>query len=326
VASAKATLARRAAPVVLLLVFVPIALNWPAATRRGAADARLAADFAYDLLNSVPPYGVLFTYGDNDTFPLWWAQEVAGVRQDVTVVCLALGNTDWYMRQLGDTPTRPVDVASLPSVWRDSVPRRPDWPLHSMTDSTVAAAMRGYMVRGTRHVPLGPITRTLTSGTLLYPSDILVLNVVQQNIGKRPLVWSSTTGKSFGGLGDYVVQRGLGFEVMPARPDTTSPHLDLHRLSGVPLDVPTTERLVWDTYRYAGLLDREPGRLETTSAMAASNLTNPVVQLAYVYAAREDSVALEKALNAAVRLSPNPNLRSALREFLPGSDTPPSKP
>ena len=93
----------RLAPAVFLAGAVPLTLNWSAASRRHGADARLAADFAYDLLNSVPPYGILFTYGDNDTFPLWWAQEVAGIRQDVTVVCLALANTDWYMRQLRDT-------------------------------------------------------------------------------------------------------------------------------------------------------------------------------------------------------------------------------
>jgi hypothetical protein len=89
-----------------LVALIPPVLNWREATRSTGADRTLAADLAYDLLNSVPPYGILFTYGDNDTFPLWWAQEVAGIRPDVTVVCLALAQTDWYMRQLRDNPVR----------------------------------------------------------------------------------------------------------------------------------------------------------------------------------------------------------------------------
>ena len=66
---------------VLLVAFVPLVANWHHAQRRG--DYTTAA-FAHDLLDSVEPYGVLVTYGDNDTFPLWYAQEVEGIRK-VTV-------------------------------------------------------------------------------------------------------------------------------------------------------------------------------------------------------------------------------------------------
>lgn len=315
-ANARMATVRRLAPAILLVAGVPIALNWRAATRRNDTDARLAADFAYDLLNSAPPYAILFTYGDNDTFPLWWAQEVAGIRRDVTVVCLALANTDWYMRQLRDNQTRPVDLDSLPPVWRDRVIARPEWPLHSMTDTMIASAAGGYVVRKEQQVALGPLSRTLRAGTFLYPSDILVMNLVQRNLGKRPIVWASTTGRTFGGLADYVLQRGLGFELLAARPDTTSPALDMRRLAGAPLDVPATARLVWETYRYGGLLRREGDALESTSGLAAASLATPLVQLVYAYAAREDRPRMEKALDAAARLSPNPGIRGALRSLI----------
>jgi hypothetical protein len=306
----------RLAPACFLLAAVPIALNWGPASRRHGADARLAGDFAYDLLNSAPPYGILFTYGDNDTFPLWWAQEVEGIRQDVTVICLALANTDWYMRQLRDAPVRPLDPAALPPVWRDRIIARPGTPLHSLSDSAIASALRGYYVREPQRVGLGPVSRTIPAGTFLYPNDILTLAVIRENLGRRPIVWAATAGRSFAGLGEYVVQRGLGFELLPARPDTTSPDLVARPPAPVPLDVPTTERLAFGTYRYAGLLEQGTHGLETTSASVAATLSLPAVSLVYAYRARGEREGLERALDLAVALSASPALRPALEALL----------
>jgi len=307
--------ARRWAPAALAFALVPIALNWTAASRRHGPDARLAADFAYDVLNTVPPYGVLFTYGDNDTFPLWWAQEVANIRQDVTVVCLALANTDWYMRQLRDNPVRPVDRAALPALWRGALRPPPTQPLHTMTDSMIASAMSGYMVPRNQRVMLGPVSRDLKAGTFLLPNDILTLSIVRESVGRRPIVWAITTGREFGGLSEYVVQQGLGYSLRSSRPDTTSPALDTRRLAGAPLDIPTTERLVWDTYRYGDLLHGDVTKLETTSASIASTLSLPFTQLTYAYSARGQQEKMLRALDRAMQLTPNQSLRTALAEL-----------
>src|SRR5438105_4816321 len=87
VSSARAGLA-----VASFLALVPFAANFKAASRRHGPDATAARDFAYNLVQSVEPYGVLFAYGDNDTFPVWYLQEVEGIRQDVTLINLSLAN------------------------------------------------------------------------------------------------------------------------------------------------------------------------------------------------------------------------------------------
>jgi hypothetical protein len=71
--------------------------GWDDHNRDGRTTAR---DFAVDYLESCEPNAILFTQGDNDTYPLWYAQEVEGVRTDIRIINLSLLGVDWYIDQL----------------------------------------------------------------------------------------------------------------------------------------------------------------------------------------------------------------------------------
>ncbi len=93
--------------------------NFDDHSRRGHYATR---DYAANFLESCAPNAIIFTYGDNDTYPVWYVQEVEGIRRDVRVVNLSLIQVDWYIDKLrnkvNDSP--PIKLSLSPEIYRGS--------------------------------------------------------------------------------------------------------------------------------------------------------------------------------------------------------------
>jgi hypothetical protein len=197
---------------VLAVALVPLFGNWRPANHAGDTTTR---DFAADLLNSVEPYGMIVTAGDNDTFPLWYAQQVEGIRRDVVILCESLMNTDWYPRQLVRAPVHEYDAAKGPAIYRDRTWKKPVGPPVNMTLDDVDKLPPYVEVTSPQEFIAGDVHATIAP-RVLAKSDILVLRAIKDNTG-RPLYFSRTTGTygdSFG-LGPYLLTQGLARKMLP---------------------------------------------------------------------------------------------------------------
>ena len=302
---------RSVAPAAVLLVAaLPLVLNFRAASRAHGPDATLARAFAYDVLQSVEPYGVVFTNGDNDTFPLWYLQEVEEIRQDVWVVNLSLANTDWYIEQLRDNPIRPFRPEQAPwyaHLAPDSMPER----LHTLTDQEIES-LRATLLPRALTLRAGEAVITLPENSPLYIHNMVALRVLQENWQDRTVYYSLTSGSDNWGLvANALTQEGLVLRVnTQGPPDTTRL---VRSLFGVPLDVPATDSLTWHIYRYSRLFEADTLDLSPTSRNIAVNLSYAFYSLAQAYEVLGDRERSERNLRRALHLQPIPELAQMLQ-------------
>jgi len=228
---------------ILGLALIPLVLNWSWATR---SDDYAARDWAYNLLMSVEPYSVLFTNGDNDTFPLWYLQEVEGIRRDVTVIVTSYLNTAWYTKQLkalttpcpeGVDPSgdwsviqcqRPYTAQNTnaayvtdPSRAGDKVPlivdsvELPTKSIIPLSDEQIEEAALGYArVDEPVVIDIGPVQARIAGGQYLSPWQRFALTLMVQSVGDRPIYFASSGNAATSlGVEPYLVRQGLAFKM-----------------------------------------------------------------------------------------------------------------
>ncbi len=203
-------------------------MNWHDNDRRGNY---MAWDYSYNLLQSCAKDALLFTNGDNDTFPLWYLQDVEGIRRDIRIVNLSLVNTPWYILQLKNET--PYGTAKVPTSISDQVveslqPR--EWRAVKKDIPVPQEALEQFGISDTSR--LAPedsalLTQRKMTFTLsgvpwqgdiraLRVQDIMVYDIITTNRWKRPVYFAVTCSPdSKIGLDSYLWMDGLAFRLKP---------------------------------------------------------------------------------------------------------------
>jgi hypothetical protein len=237
-----------AAPILLIAV-VPLVANWKFASR---ANHYFTREWARDYLNSLEPYAIVITNGDNDTFPLWYAQEVEHVRRDVTVAVSTYLDTDWFVRQMIRRPIEDYDAAKGPAMFRGKVWKKPSGPPFKMTFAEADAVPEYIQLNEPQLFRQGNIVLTIPPGYLVR-DQLLLLRLIKDALPERP-IYVSTGGGAGLGLEPYLLSQGFVQKIVDA-PIVESPSIP--RISGLFIDVDRTRTLWNDVYHAPEALIKE---------------------------------------------------------------------
>jgi hypothetical protein len=226
-----------AAPI-LLIALVPLFANWSSASRAGNEFTDL---WARDYLNSLEPYAIVISHGDNDTFPLWYAQEVEGVRRDVTVAVSTYLQTDWFVRQMIRKPVETYDAANGPALYRNTSWKKPVGPPLKMTFAEADAIPDYIQITEPQIFRKDKINLAIPPGFLVR-DQLVLLRLIRDSFPERPIYVAAGTGEGLG-LEPYLISQGLARKLVdhPLTDSAPTP-----KIGGVFVDVALSKAL-WDT-------------------------------------------------------------------------------
>lgn len=238
----------------IVSVSIPLLMLYQNYDDHNRSDRTFQADNARNLLSSCAPNSILFTGGDNDTFPLWYLQEVEGYRSDVRVVVLSYFNTDWYINQLRKPyyKSPPFALTLDQKAYRQYGPNDVLYVQESIKEGIDVkkylqllkeehAGLRMYASTGDpytilpsktlklkvdsetrKHVSLKPtdqLTGEITfhlTGNYLQKNALAMLDLMSSNNWERPMYFNYTSLNTAGlDLNPYVVQEGNVYRLVP---------------------------------------------------------------------------------------------------------------
>ncbi len=235
---------------VICLLAVPVLMAQQEWNDHDRSRKQIARDVAKDYLESCAPNAILFTFGDNDTYPLWYAQEVEGIRPDIRVINTSLLGIDWYINQFRYkvNQSNPIDViwspAQIEGRTRDiavykAQPGYADNQFYNLYDmmknyvgNNANVDDRGYYIYPSRKVSV-PVNaaEVKSNGTVnatdsvvnsvnfeipksaLYKGDLAMLNIIAANKWQRPIYFTMNYGEL--GFGNYLRRDGLSYRLVP---------------------------------------------------------------------------------------------------------------
>jgi tetratricopeptide (TPR) repeat protein len=183
----------------------------------------IPSDYGYNILESSLPGGIIFTNGDNDTFPVWFVQEVLRVRKDVKIVNLSLGNTDWYLKQMKQMGV-PMDISEF-QISQLQPLRTPDGQIYKVSDIAV------------RLIVAANAGKKLSFAQILAPPQEFARLVFDNDYREKyPIYFAATVSDdNMTGLDKYLSFEGMLYRILPDSTARKQPNLEvtLHNLNSV---------------------------------------------------------------------------------------------
>ena len=268
----------------ICLIAVPVVMaseNWDDHDRSGRY---LARDVAFNYLNSCAPDAILFTNGDNDTFPLWYAQEVEGARTDVRVCNLMLLNTDWYINQMKhraylsdplpvtlpdkkyydginnqifivEKTKEPVDITTVID-WVNSDNKGTKVQVSSTEILDIIPSrtiripvdaekvIKSGTVKPEDRDKIVPYIDITLKGNSILKSQLIVLDILAHNNWERPVYFVTGYHNDAFGLEEYFQLEGLAYRLVPIK-STNKSWIEYGRIDSDILYENMMSKFVW---------------------------------------------------------------------------------